>query len=124
MYEPTGYFVSLGDILATPQLSTQSPFLNLTDTNNLTDAEYEAIPSQLLSLLRMDSIGSATATTNSQVVFQFTGYDNEAYLIESSPDLVNWTIVSTNSPVNGIITVTNTPSASAGGLFYRTVSAN
>jgi len=124
MSEPTGYFVNLGNILATPQLSVQSPYLNLSNSNNITDEEYEAIPSQLLSLLRVDSIGSAAATSNGQVIFQFTGYDNESYFIESSPDMVNWTIVGTNSPVNGIITVTNTPSANAGALFYRTVSAN
>jgi hypothetical protein len=123
MGELTGNFVNLGDVLATPQLSVQSPFLDLSSSNNITDEEYEAIPSQLLSLLRVDSIGSA-AMASGQVIFQFTGYDNESYLIESSPDLVNWTIISTNTPVNGIITVTNTPSANAGGLFYRTVSSN
>jgi hypothetical protein len=124
MSEYAGSFASLGDILATPELSVQSPFLNLSSSNNITDEEYEAIPGQLLSLLRVDSIGSVTSTANGQVVFQFTGYDNEPYLIESSPDLVNWSIVSTNSPVNGTITVTNTPSANAGMLFYRTVSSD
>jgi hypothetical protein len=122
MNEPTGNFVNLGDILATPQLSVQSPYLNLS-SNNITDEEYEAIPSQLLSLLRVDSIGS-TALVNGQVVFQFSGYDNEAYYMESSPDLVNWTIISTNIPVNGVITITNSPPVSGEAQYYRTVLAN
>lgn len=123
MSQPGQYFHNLGDFLAVPQLAYESPFLDLTDTNVLTDAAYEIIPSQLLSLVRADSVGSVEPASG-QVVFQFTGYDNESYYIESSPDLVNWTIVSTNTPVNGAMTVTNTPSGNGGAMYFRTVSAN
>ena len=50
-----GVFTSVGDILATPQLTVSSPYLNLTGsaTNILSDAAYERIPQQILSLLRV-----------------------------------------------------------------------
>ena len=60
------FFYSIGDILVTPALAGQSPFLNLGSsralqqqtTYDITDIAYEAIPTQLLPLLRPDSIGS------------------------------------------------------------------
>jgi hypothetical protein len=48
-------FQSLGDVLATPELTEKSPFLNLSSVqrqNGLTDAIYERIPQQILGLLR------------------------------------------------------------------------
>ncbi|HEY1661483.1 MAG TPA: hypothetical protein VGI03_03625 [Verrucomicrobiae bacterium] len=120
MNQPAGYFLNLGDILATPQLSMQSPFLDLAATSNITDEEYEAIPSQLLSLLRVDSVGTAVSASG-QVVFQFTGDDSQSYAIEASSDLVNWTSISTNNPVNGVFTFTNSPSVNGGAQFFRSV---
>jgi len=50
--ETNGTFNSLGRILATPELTESSPFLN---TNNLVnDAVLERIPQQVLSLLKED----------------------------------------------------------------------
>ena len=50
--ETNGTFNSLGRILATPELTVASPFLN---TNNLVnDAAMERIPQQILSLLKDD----------------------------------------------------------------------
>ncbi|HTV62635.1 MAG TPA: hypothetical protein VMH30_08715, partial [Verrucomicrobiae bacterium] len=121
--QPAHFFHDLGDFLATPQLSVQSPFLNLAATNLLTDEDYEIIPSQLLSLLRADSFGSVVSA-NGQTVFQFTGDDSQSYLIEASPDLVNWTIISTNQPVNGVFTFTNLAAPNAGTEFYRSVLMN
>jgi hypothetical protein len=117
--EPGQMFADVGDILATPQLAEQSPFLNESNTNNLTDAACEIIPSQLLSLLRTDSIGSITLT-NSQPVVQFTGYDGHPYAIQISSDLVNWTSISTNFPVGGVITFTNLGTQNV-NQFYRSV---
>jgi hypothetical protein len=117
--EPGQMFADIGDILATPQLAEQSPFINEANTNNLTDAACEIIPSQLLSLLRTDSIGSI-ALMNSQPAVQFTGYDGHPYAIQVSSDLVNWTSISTNFPVGGVITFTS-PGMQNANQFYRSV---
>jgi hypothetical protein len=114
------YFGNVGDILATAQLSEQSPFLAGVDTNIISDDIYEIIPSQLLPILRADSIGSV-ATRNRQPVVRFTGFDDNAYVIQVSSDLVNWVSVSTNSPVNGVISFTNSISPNANQQFYRSV---
>jgi hypothetical protein len=119
--QPNQFFHDAGDILATPQLAEQSPFLSgLNPTNQITDEAYETIPSQLLSLVRPDSIGSIVSA-NGQMVIQFTGYDGHPYAIEASSDLVNWPSVATNYPVNGIFTITNPPPIDASPQFYRSV---
>jgi hypothetical protein len=57
----TGQFSRLGDILATPELTFRSPFLNNRDFDaeapsgieqQIFDADYERIPQQILSLLK------------------------------------------------------------------------
>jgi hypothetical protein len=119
--QPGQIFSDVGDILATPQLAEQSPFLTgLNATNGISDAAYEIIPGQLLSLLRIDSVGSI-ALINSQPVVQFTGYDGHAYVIQVSSDLVNWVSVSTNCPVNGVFNFTNSATLNANQQFYRLV---
>ena len=55
-----GFFNSVGQILAVPELSTQSPFLNFKDPQDgyrkyaITEEAYERIPRQILSLIRTD----------------------------------------------------------------------
>jgi hypothetical protein len=52
-----GVFRTVGEVLATPELTVQSPYLNLTQKqyeNAIDDAVYEQIPRQVLSLLRTD----------------------------------------------------------------------
>jgi hypothetical protein len=52
-----GSFEHAGDILAVPQLTSQSPFLNWKDpiqqTNGISDELYEWLPQQAMSLLRV-----------------------------------------------------------------------
>lgn len=99
-------FYSIGDILAA--LTEKSPFLNLGSTGfgqqqmnyGITDWEYEAIPAQLLPLLRPDSIGTLTPTNGSWNLW-FSGADGYAYVLQTSTNLLNWNNVSTNSPVQG-----------------------
>jgi hypothetical protein len=50
-----GAFEHTGDILAVPQLTQQSPFLNLVNTNFNGDEMYEWLPQQTMSLLRTGS---------------------------------------------------------------------
>jgi hypothetical protein len=53
---PGGNFKHLGDILSVPELSTNSPFLNLASATQLqkgiNDAVYEWLPQQVMGLLR------------------------------------------------------------------------
>jgi hypothetical protein len=119
--QPGQSFADIGDILAVPQLAEKSPFLN--PGSFISDQAYEAIPSQLLPLLRVDSVGSA-AFVNGQSVVQFSGFDGHAYAIEVSSDLVNWTSISTNWPVAGVINFTITPATNTIPQFYRSVLLN
>jgi hypothetical protein len=122
--QPGQFFSDVGDILATPQLSTESPFLNWNDTTQqaygISDEAYEAIPAQLLPLLRADSVGSA-GWTHGQMFMHFTGYDDQAYAIEVSSDLINWANISTNCPVDGVFGITNSVMPNAHQQFYRSI---
>ena len=122
--QPGRFFSDVGDILAIPQLTEQSPFLNLSSsiqlTNGISDEAYEMIPSQLLPLLRIDSIGSV-APSNGQLFVRFTGYDGHSYAIEVSSNLVNWLSTSTNSPANGIISFIIPAALNVNQQFYRSV---
>jgi hypothetical protein len=118
--QPLQFFSNVGDIFAVPQLSDASPYLN-TDAvqtqKGITDEAYEAIPAQLLPLLRADSTGSIVPASGQRII-QFTGDDNHAYVAQVSCDLTHWTTISTNCPVNGTFTITNTATSSP--QFYRT----
>jgi hypothetical protein len=58
LQQPNQSFRTLGSILAAPALTVASPFLNTADTDQLqsgiSDAAYERIPQQILSLLKED----------------------------------------------------------------------
>ncbi len=125
--QPGQFFTDVGGILAIPQLTVNSPFLNWNDSvqqqRGISDEAYEIIPSQLLPLLRADSIGSVAAA-NGQVVVQFTGYDGHSYAIEVSSNLLVWTSIGTNSPAGGVFSFTNAPTLNANPQFYRSVLLN
>jgi hypothetical protein len=58
---PRHVFSRLSDILATPELTMASPFLNTNNTaslknNGLNDAAYERLPQQIAGLLKADSV--------------------------------------------------------------------
>jgi hypothetical protein len=117
-------FHGIGDILAAPQLTVESPFLNVNPAAQqeyaINDQAYEAIPSQLLPRLRMDPWGTMVSA-NGQVQVEFSGYDGHDYAVQASPDLVSWTSVSTNSPVNGVFDFNLPAAGSPAAQFYRTV---
>jgi hypothetical protein len=121
-------FYSIGDILATPALTDGSPFLNLGNAGfgqqqmnyGINDTAYEAIPAQLLPLLRPDSIGSL-APTNGGWTLWFSGADGYDYVLQTSTDLMNWSAVSTNCPVQGGFNAPVSPPAGSPSQFYRSV---
>jgi hypothetical protein len=118
--QPGQYFRNLGDILATPALSTASPWLNTNMVDGLTDEAYERIPAQLLSLLRTDSVGSISAS-NGQAVLQFSGYDDFPYAIESSSNLVDWIGLGASYPTGGVFSFELPIPGGTPSQFYRSV---
>ena len=117
-------FYSIGDLLAAPELTVISPWLNTANVNQqkygITDAEYEAIPAQLLPRLRSDSIGTLAATKGGWIL-GFSGADGYAYVLQTSTDLVNWEAVSTNYPVQSSFTLPITSATNSPNRFYRSV---
>jgi hypothetical protein len=122
--QPNPSFYSIGDVLAAPELTVNSPWLNTINSQQLkygiTDAAYEAIPAQLLPLLRTDSIGTL-APTNGGWNLSFSGADGYAYALQTSTNLVDWSSVSTNSPVQGGFIVPVSPSAGSQNQFFRSM---
>jgi hypothetical protein len=121
--QPDHVFRSLGELFATPELSLASPWLNPSTIyqqyRGMTDRAYEIIPAQLLSRVRADSIG-AIHLDGSQAQIQFSGYDGFPYAVEQSPNLTNWTSISTNYPTNGVFQF-DVSSAPSSNSFYRSV---
>mgnify|MGYP001548139207 CR=1 FL=1 len=120
-------FHQIGDILAALTLTEQSPFLNRNNVNQIncgiSDEAYEAIPSQLLPLLWIDSIG-AMISTNGQMQVQFSGYDGYDYVIQVSSDLIHWINLSTNTPINGTFYFTVPVQSNLPQQFYRSLLKN
>ncbi|MEI6074960.1 MAG: hypothetical protein WCS94_05255, partial [Verrucomicrobiota bacterium] len=117
---PISHGADAGDILATPELTVHSPWLNTNGIQlayGISDAAYEAIPSQLLPLLRPDSSGRWLAT-NGGWILQFSGSDALTYEVQSSADLVSWQSIATNQPVQGLFNLPYAPASPSG--FYRT----
>jgi hypothetical protein len=119
------YFLHASDILETPELSAASPWLDLSLTNQyggsgLTDQALELIPSQLLPLLREDSIGSITVCSNG-VMLQFTGCDDCAYAVECSRNLSDWRRIGYCCPTNGSFNFAPPADHDSRPRYYRTV---
>jgi hypothetical protein len=123
-----GTFENIGDILSTPQLTEQSPFLNTTNTTlggkqlqyGISDEAYEAIPAQLLPRLRPDSVGTLIQI-NGKWNIQFSGSDGFDYALQSSTDLIHWNFVSTNCPMQAHFNVPISPASNSREQFYRSM---
>jgi hypothetical protein len=116
-WEPGGYFQDVGAIFATPQLSLASPWLDTTQSD-ISDAAYEAIPSQILGSLSEDSIVSL-ALSNGLPQLQFTGYDGHSYSVQASSDLLNWTQIGSGIPSNGVFDIVDPAGAQLPHRYYR-----
>ncbi len=121
---PGQRFRSLAEILATPELSLASPWLNLSGTyqffSTMNDQACEALSSQLLTLLRPDST-SSVSQTGGAVQVQFSGADGFAYAVQTSSNLLDWTTVSTNYPFNGSFNFTDALPPGSPRHFYRSI---
>jgi hypothetical protein len=122
--QPGQRFHDPADILATPELSLASPWL---DTNGvatllsiMNDEACEALPSQLLPLLRPDSTSTVTLGGGTLQV-QFTGADGYAYAVQTSSNLLDWTTISTNYPGNGSFNFMDALTPDSRRRFYRSV---
>ncbi len=62
-----------------------------------------------------------TAPAANQFVFQLQGQAGVPYVLQSSPDLLTWTPVSTNTPVGSTLNVTNLISPGSPQEFWRAV---
>jgi hypothetical protein len=85
--------------------------------NSITDEALEMIPSQLLPLLRPDSIGLAVPGSRFPAL-QFNGIDGYSYALQVSSDVHNWITVATNTPWNQKLDFVPPPSADP-ARFYR-----
>ena len=103
-----------------PWLNTSYDPLGVRLKYGITDAAYEAIPAQLLPLLRPDSSGVLTPTNGGWAVW-FSGADGYAYALQTSTNLVNWEVVSTNHPVQGSFMVPIPATSTSPKRFYRSV---
>jgi hypothetical protein len=116
-----GYFHDISAVLATPELTMNSPWLNQSlGPNGISDVAYEMIPSQILASLRNDSEGTLQENAG-QVQLQFTGFDGFTYGVQASTNLSDWSTIGTGVPSNGVFTVSD---PSSGGLvqkYYRSV---
>jgi hypothetical protein len=121
--QPNQQFSHLGDLLAIPQLSLLSPWLDTSRLNTPsapTDEACEMIPSLLLPRLREDPVGSIVSAKN-RLTVQFSGYDHCRYAIETSPDLVHWITVGTRHPSLGMFDFPLGASPKMGQRFYRSI---
>ena len=57
--------------------------------------------------------------TQDQFALQLLGQNGVPYLIQSSPDLINWTTISTNTPSSGPVNLTNSFIPSSPTQFFR-----
>ncbi len=124
------YFRQVGDILATPELSTQSPYLNLNgdpasgysaqdiQTFGFTDEVYEKIPEQLLPLLRADPI-LFLSPMNGRFQARATGFRGYSYALESSSDLQSWRTLVTQFAESDTFEFPKSLDPGVGKAFYR-----
>jgi hypothetical protein len=77
------------------------------------------VPGSLTIVAGPARLGMITRAVNGLIQFQVTGSYNASYVIEASTNLVQWTAVSTNVAVGGMIQLQDADSAVYPTRFYR-----
>lgn len=121
--QPGGRFAHIGALLAAPELTLLSPWLDRSAGQvawGISDEAYEALPSQLLPRLRPDWTGTVTRTESGTRV-GFTGFDGHSYAVQVSSNLTDWINVSTNVSEGGGFEFNDPSPVTAKQKFYRTL---
>jgi hypothetical protein len=122
---PGGRFQDIGSLLAVPELSVESPWVDGSTSQlrqrGISDAAYEAIPAALLARLRPESVATVLGMQPDQLRIQFSGSDRASYRVEYSTNLVDWGVVSIQTPVNGVFEVPRHRRFPTSAGYYRTV---
>jgi alpha-N-arabinofuranosidase len=63
----------------------------------------------------------SSLTSDGQFVLQVQGQAGVPYVVQTSPDLINWTPVSTNMQAGSVLSITNTISSGISQQFWRAV---
>jgi hypothetical protein len=64
---------------------------------------------------------SVLPAASGQFAFQLNGQSGTPYIVQSSPDLVNWTAVSTNRLAGPTLNFTNAVSFADSARFWRAI---
>jgi hypothetical protein len=109
------YNPSAGDI------SADTVTLTLTSTGQLSPCG--AATAQVVVVINPPAAATllAISQTPSQFVFQIQGQAGVSYVVQSSPDLINWTDISTNMLVSSTLNVTNSVAPSQPQEFWQVV---
>jgi hypothetical protein len=116
------YFREVGDVLAVPELTVASPWLDLSSLDqlqfSLTDEAYEKIPEQLLPRLRADPILSFFRV-NGQFHAQARVFSGHWYALETSTNLLAWTAFVPHFAESDILAFPESIGIDPGSTFYR-----
>ena len=114
------YFANVGDVLATPELSVASPWLNTATMDalwyGLTDEAYEKIPEQLLPRLRSEPVLGVHRMPG-QTEISVETYPGHLCQVQASTDLQSWRIVAEVLAEESELVVSDT--TTGGQAFYR-----
>jgi hypothetical protein len=80
-------------------------------------------PFTLTVFLDARELGPVEPAADGIVRGQFLTTFDETWIVEASPDLINWTAISTNDPVNGTLGFQDGDAVGAARRFYRARSA-
>jgi hypothetical protein len=122
----TVYYTLDGSLPTTNSIPYATPF-NLTNTATVSASAFESsfvnsvAPSYLISVTPGISFLSPGLFTNGWFEMQVSGLPNRPYVFQTSTDLMNWSPLFTNSPVNSPFSVIDSNAANFPLRFYRTV---
>lgn len=115
------YFHNLGDILATPEFSIQSPWFSYEYPLGawaLDDFAYEALSRQLLPKLREDPVLQFNPASN-QLILNWPAFPDQLFDLEASADLRQWDVLGTNISPGQPFDLSAIPGTNPAPRFFR-----